>query len=82
MSEDTAVTTTMLSSRKFVLTLIAVGVVLVLSVASALLKRFADIDISEVAKWAMVTIVGAIGLGQGTIAYEDGKKATSTATKE
>lgn len=69
----------MLHSRKFVLTLIGVGLVLILAIGSAVLKKYADIDIAEIVKWAMVTIAAAVGMGNGTIAYEDAKKAQAGA---
>jgi len=59
--------------RKFTLTLIGVAIVLCIGIASALLKRFVDVDITELAKWAMVTITGSIGIGAGSIAYEDAR---------
>ena len=64
----------MLHSRKFILSLIAIAVVLAITVLSAVLKKYAGLDISEVARWAMVTIVSAAGLGGATIAYEDARK--------
>ncbi|HUU96194.1 MAG TPA: hypothetical protein VM487_10675 [Phycisphaerae bacterium] len=69
----------MFESRKFVLTLIAVGAVLVVAVISGLLGKYLGIDISAVAKWAMVVIAGSIGLGQATIAYEDVGKSKAQA---
>lgn len=64
-----------MNSRKFRLTLLTVGVVVALAVGSGLLKKFAGIDISNVVKWAMVTIAGASLGGAATIAYEDSAKA-------
>ncbi len=61
----------MFGSRKFVLTLIAVAAVLLVAVISGLLGKYLGIDISAVAKWAMIVIAGSIGVGQATIAYED-----------
>lgn len=66
----------MMQSRKFVLTLIAIAVVLAITVLAAVLKKYAGLDISEVARWAMITVVSAAGLGEATIAYEDARKAT------
>ncbi len=60
-------------SKKSMLALVGIGAVLLIAIGSALLKKFADIDITEVAQWAMVTVVGATGMGQATIAYEDAR---------
>lgn len=60
--------------RKFRLTLIAVGVVLAITIGAGVMKKYLDIDITELAKWAMVTVAGAAGIGQTTIAYEDARR--------
>ena len=67
----------MMNSRKFVLSLIAIAVVLAITVLAAVLKQYAGLDISEVARWAMITIVSAAGIGEATIAYEDARKAAA-----
>ncbi len=70
----------MFQSRKFVLTLVCVAVVLVIAVAAALLKKYLGVDVSEVAKWAMLTIGGLLAAGNGTIAWEDvGKEKAKAA---
>ncbi|HUX00214.1 MAG TPA: hypothetical protein VMY35_04475 [Phycisphaerae bacterium] len=69
----------MFESRKFVLTLIAVAAVLAVAVISGLLGKYLGIDISPVAKWAMIIIAGSIGVGQATIAYEDVGKSKAEA---
>lgn len=68
----------MFNSRKFVLTLIGVGVVLFIGIGSSLLKKYADLDISEIAKWAMITVMSGVGVGSGAIAYEDVGKAKAS----
>jgi len=60
--------------RKYRMTMIGVGVVLAIGILAAALKNFVGIDITELAKWAMVAVASSIGLGAGSIAYEDAKK--------
>lgn len=60
--------------RKYQMTMIGVACVLGIGVLTAVLKRFAGIDITELAKWAMVTVTASVGLGAGSIAYEDAQK--------
>ncbi len=69
----------MFNSRKFVLTLIGVGMVLFIGIGSALLKKYADLDVGEIAKWAMITVMSGVGVGSGAIAYEDAGKAKAAA---
>ena len=60
--------------RKYRMTLIGVGVVMAIGVLAAVLKKFAGIDVTDLAKWAMVTVAASIGLGAGAIAYEDARR--------
>lgn len=69
----------MFESRKFVMTLIGVGVVLLIGIGVALLKKYAEIDVTEIGKWAMITVMGGANVGSGMIAYEDVGKAKAAA---
>ena len=60
--------------RKYRMTMIGVCVVLAIGVFSAAMKKFAGLDVGELAKWAMAAVAGTIGLGAGAIAYEDGAR--------
>ncbi len=71
----------MLHSRKFVLTLVAVVMVMAIAIGSALLKKYLAVDVGEVARWAMITIVSVTGLGSATIAYEDARKQPADQAK-
>ena len=70
-------TSSMFHSRKFNLSLLGVGLVVLVAIIAAVLKKYAGIDIDLVAKWAMGTIASIAISGSGFIAWEDGKKATA-----
>ncbi len=64
----------MLHSRKFVLTLLGIGAVLLIAIANAVLQKYAGIDIDQTARWAMAAIASLTPIAIASIAYEGGKK--------
>ena len=60
--------------RKYRMTMVGVGAVLAIGILAAALEKFVGIDITELAKWAMVAVASTIGLGAGSIAYEDANR--------
>ena len=71
----------MFNSRKFTIGMVGVAAILLIVVGAALLNKYLSIDVMTTIQWAIPTIGALCGLTQGSIAWEDTRKAQAAGVK-